>query len=165
MSSRNNEAPLPLLIIAIGNPYRGDDAAGLAVAPLLRKTLPAGIQLVVATGEGTALLDAWQDADAVILVDAVHSGSPPGTLHRLDLLAQKIPRLYFRYSTHAFSIPEAVELARVLNRLPPRLILHGIEGEKFAAGEGLSPSVEKALGALVQNILEDVRAIMAASSD
>ena len=39
-------------------------------------------------------------------------------------------------------LPEAVELARELDRLPRRLVVYGIEGESFEAGEGLSPAVE-----------------------
>jgi hydrogenase maturation protease len=157
--SSENERP-QLLIIGIGNPFRSDDAAGVVLARLLRERVPPGVRIIEETGEGAALLDAWRDAAAVILVDAVHSGAPPGTLHRFDLRGQEIPRQFFRFSTHAFGIAEAVELARALDRLPPRLIFHGIEGKEFASGEGLSPGVERALSSALERTLEDVRALM-----
>jgi hydrogenase maturation protease len=157
--SSANERP-QLLIIGIGNPFRSDDAAGIELARLLRERVPAGVRVIEETGEGAALLDAWRDAPGVILVDAACSGAPPGTLHRLDLRSQEMSREFFRFSTHAFGAAEAVELARALNRLPPRLIFHGIEGKEFASGEGLSPEVVCALSTAIERILEDVRALM-----
>ena len=65
---------------------------------------------------------------------------------------QPIAREFFRFSTHAFGLAEAVELARALGRLPPRLIVYGIEGKSFEAGVGLSPEV----GAAVQEVVERV---------
>ena len=85
-----------------------------------------------------------------MLVDAVRSGAPPGTIHRLDARAGPVPTGFFHYSTHAFSVAEAVELARSLDQLPPHLIVYGIEGEKFAAGVGLSLVVEQAVETVVE---------------
>ena len=49
----------------------------------------------------------------------------------------RCPRL-FRTSTHLLGVAEAVELGRELDRLPQRLTVYGIEGERFDVGEGLS---------------------------
>jgi len=157
MSSKNDRASPRILIIGIGNSFRTDDGAGIAAARRVRDRVPSGVTVIEATGEGAALLAAWREAEKVILMDAVQSGSPPGTLLRLDLLAQKIPRSFVRCSSHAFSVAEAIELARALNRFPPRLIFYGIEGKNFEAGEGLSSEVERALGSLVEQVLEEVR--------
>src|ERR1039457_2451863 len=46
----------------------------------------------------------------------------------------------YRCSTHAFGVAEAVQLARVLERLPRRLLIYGIEGRRFDLGS--APSVE-----------------------
>lgn len=150
--------PLNLLIIGIGNAFCSDDAAGIALARLLRGCVPPGVRVIEETGEGAALVQAWRDAPWVILVDSVQSGAPPGTLHRLDMREQQFPREFLRYSTHAFGVAEAVELARALHRLPACLIFHGIEGKEFTSGGGLSPEVERALPSALERILEDVRA-------
>ena len=92
-----------------------------------------------------------------MLVDAVRSGAPPGTIHRLDARAAPIPTGFFHYSTHAFSVAEAVELARSLDQLPPHLIVYGIEGENFEAGVGLSAAVEQAVESVVERAAEDMR--------
>jgi hydrogenase maturation protease len=146
----------PTLIIGLGNEYRRDDAVGLVVARRVREAAPESVRVLEESGEGAGLMESWQDADAVILIDAVHSGAKPGTLHRLDAHAQPITKKFFRFSTHAFGVAEAVELARALGRLPPRLIVYGVEGKRFEAGVGLSPEVEAAVQAVVERVLAEV---------
>jgi hydrogenase maturation protease len=143
------------LVIGVGNRYRSDDAVGIIVARRLKERNLAGVTVIEATGEGAALIESWKAAEAVIIVDAVHSGAAPGTLHRFDAHTQPIPSRFFHYSTHAFSVAEAVELARALGQLPPRLILYGIEGRNFAAGERLSAEVEQAALEVVGQIIAE----------
>ena len=132
------------LIIGLGNDYRSDDGVGRVVARRLRAESLDAVGILEETGEGAALIEAWRGADFVILVDAVHSGGEPGTIYRIDAQAEEIPRSFFHYSTHAFSLPEAVEMARALGQLPRRVVVYGIEGTNFASGIGLSPEIETA---------------------
>ena len=132
------------LIIGLGNDYRSDDAVGRVVARKLGAESLDGVRILEESGEGAALMDAWRGADFVILIDAVHSGGKPGTIYRIDAHAEEIPRSFFHYSTHAFSVAEAVELARALGQLPPRLVIYGIEGKNFESGISLSPEIETA---------------------
>jgi hydrogenase maturation protease len=90
------------------------------------------------------LIEQWSGAVAAIVLDAVSSGAPPGTVHRLDALTERFPAELSRGSTHALGIVEAVQLARALERLPGRLLVIGIEGKRFDPGAGLSPEVERA---------------------
>lgn len=144
------------LIIGIGNAYRGDDGAGLVAARRIREIAGDAIHVLEMSGEGASLIEAWQEQEFVILIDAVHSGAAPGTIHRLDARTQPLPSRFFHYSTHAFSVAEAVEMARALDRLPPRLIALGIEGKEFGSSESLSPEVEAAMEALVRRVLAEV---------
>jgi hydrogenase maturation protease len=132
------------LIIGLGNDYRSDDAVGRVVARKLGAESLDSVRILEESGEGAALMDAWRGADFVILIDAVHSGGKPGTIYRIDAHEKEIPRSFFRYSTHAFSVAEAVELARALGQLPQRLVVYGIEGKSFESGIGLSPDIETA---------------------
>ena len=65
-----------------------------------------------------ALMDAWEGAETVWLVDAVSSGAQAGAVHRVDASEEELPARLFRASTHHFGLAEAVELARALGRLP-----------------------------------------------
>jgi hydrogenase maturation protease len=145
------------LVIGIGNANRRDDAVGLIVARALREEAPGIAQVLEANGEGTALMESWKQARAVFLIDAVQSGAPPGTIHRFDARAQAIAPNFFRYSTHAFGIAEAIELGRALNQLPLQLVVYGIEGANFGAGEGLTPMVTRAAKQVVQAVLAELQ--------
>jgi hydrogenase maturation protease len=149
-----------IVVIGVGNEYRSDDGAGIAVARRLRTLFPAGVTILEESGEGAALMQAWQGAAWVMLVDAVRSGASPGTIHRLDARAAPMPIGFFHYSTHAFSVAEAVELARSLDQLPAHLVVYGIEGTTFAAGVELSPAVEQAVEAVVERIAQEVRDVL-----
>ena len=146
----------PILIIGVGNAYRGDDAVGLRIAQDIKKKSPDHVNVIEQSGEGISLMDSWKDADTVILIDAVHSGAQPGTIHRFDVHTQTIPTKFFHYSTHAFGIAEAIELARALKQLPQDLIVYGIEGKCFEAGIRLSREVEKAVEEVMMRVKQDI---------
>lgn len=146
----------PILIIGVGNAYRGDDAVGLRIAQDIKKKSPDHVNVIEQSGDGISLMDSWKDADAVILMDAVHSGAQPGTIHRFDVHTQTIPTKFFHYSTHAFGVAEAIELARALKQLPKNLIVYGIEGKCFEAGIGLSLEVEKAVEEVMMRVKQDI---------
>lgn len=143
-------------IMGIGNEARGDDAVGLVVARHLRHEIPDRVTVQEVRGEGIELLDRWQNADAVILIDASRSGAAPGTIHRLEPLTQTIPHGLFPCSTHAFGVAEAIELARALQQLPPRLVVYGIEGAQFDIGSKLSAAVLQAVPHVVQQVRLDI---------
>jgi hydrogenase maturation protease len=100
-------------------------------------------------GDASALVDAWAGAVHAVVVDAAASGAPPGTVSRFDALAGPLPARSVRSSTHAFGVPDAIELSRALGRLPGSLEVYAIEGESFIAGDRLSPAVEQAVARLV----------------
>ena len=148
----NHAKGMVRLVIGVGNAYRSDDGVGIHVIRRLKEMNIAGLTLVESAGEGAALMATWKGADAVILVDAVRSSGSPGLIHRLDAYDRNIPSDFFHYSTHAFSVAEAVELARALGELPSRFVIYGIEGVDFSAGTTLSPQVAHAADQVVRNV-------------
>jgi hydrogenase maturation protease len=134
-----------VVVVGVGNAYRGDDAVGLAVAERLQGVVPAGVEVVTCEQEASRVIDAIEGRDAAVLVDASSSGAAPGTIHRFDASAEPVPARSFRSSTHAFGVGEAIELARALGKLPGTVVVYGIEGQRFTAGEGLSPAVGAAV--------------------
>ena len=111
-------------------------------------------------GEPTALLAAFEGADAVWLVDAVSSGGEAGTVHRLDATEQELPADIFQTSTHHVGLAETVELARVLGQLPRSTVVYGIEGASFEVGDGLSPEVAAVLDTVADAVRKEVEACM-----
>lgn len=155
-SARRNPQSL-FVIIGIGNAFGGDDAVGLVVARMLKEKALPGVRIVEASGEATSLIEVWKGADTVILIDAVRSGARPGTIYRVDAHAEPIPASFEHHSTHALGVVEAIELARALSRLPPRVILYGIEGKNFAVCTDLSQEVRAAAADVATRISDEVR--------
>ena len=152
-----------LKVVGFGNRWRRDDAVGLEVAARLRAELPEEVEVLEREGEPTGLIAEWGPEDEVWLVDAVSSGAAPGTVHRIDASERELPRPIFRASTHHLGVPETVEVARALGRLPARLVVYGIEGSDFDAGRGLTPAVEAALEQVVAALHAELEADSEAS--
>jgi hydrogenase maturation protease len=144
------------VVIGTGNPFRSDDGVGPMVAQLLRKRVPQSVVILERDGEATGLMSAWENCASVILIDAVFGGQNPGRVYRFDLKEQTLPPGLFRFSTHAFGLPEAVELARSLDRLPATALLYGIEGSNFRPGEGLTPEVRQSADRVVEFIIDEL---------
>jgi hydrogenase maturation protease len=141
-----------VIVIGVGNAWRGDDAAGLAVARRLRELALAGVEVREVEGDASVLVELWTGAQYVVVVDAAALGAAHGTISHFDALAGPLPARSVRSSTHAFGVPDAIELSRALGRLPERLDVYAIEGERFDAGGRLSPAVERAVAEVVEKL-------------
>ena len=64
---------------------------------------------------------------------------------------------FFPCSTHAFSLTQAIDLARILDRLPAEFLIFGIEGERFKLGCQISPRVIAAVDEVATRICYLVR--------
>jgi hydrogenase maturation protease len=138
-------ATAPTLIIGVGNRYRGDDAVGLAAAERLKQLHLPGIAVRFCPGGGLGLLEAWQGADTVIIIDAVRGAGVAGEIVRLD--HQDLDRLdgSGKVSSHGFGLGEVVRLAQALELMPARVMIYGVEARNFEPGTALSPEVAAAV--------------------
>ena len=119
------------LLVGVGNPWRGDDAAGLEVARRVR-ALGGPVEVREIEGDASSLVDAWAGSDRVAVVDAARSGAAPGTVHVFRADLAPIPATLCS-STHAFGVADAIELSRALGRLPRRLDVYAVEGRGLRA--------------------------------
>jgi hydrogenase maturation protease len=146
----SSEPESRVVVIGIGSSTRGDDAAGLLAARRL--------DAFEHEGDPLGLLDVWRDAAAVVVIDAVRSGAEAGTVHRFDASRGPLPApLRGSSSTHALGLAEAIELGRALDRLPERVIVYGIEGERFEAGAALTPAVAAAVEAVAAAVRREAQ--------
>ena len=130
------------LVIGLGNSWRGDDGAGPAVARELLDEVRARARVRGRAGGADRGLDGRRRGDRRRrrqLRRAAGDDPPARPARRAD------PRRAVAGSTHAFGLAETIELARALDRLPARVTVYGIEGERFTAGEELSQPVRAAV--------------------
>lgn len=150
-----------LLIICCGNRYSSDDAVGLHVAERLKECqLPEEIKVIEAGTPGLNLIDLFEGAEQVIIVDAVISGADPGTVHVFD--GSKLPpRDLLPLCLHGFNVIDAISLAESLGQLPGELRIVGIEIlTEEAYYEGLSPQVAAAVEPACDRVLAEAREML-----
>lgn len=144
------------LVVGIGNPDRCDDGLGPAVIRHMRDITPSYVTLRERPGDVLALIDEWQGYERVILVDAAANHGVPGTIRRVDLARDDVPRDLSLGSTHAFGVAEAVALARALGRLPEHMIVYAVEADEFGYGATLSASVAAAVPVVANRICAEI---------
>lgn len=151
-----------VLVAGVGNVLRADDAFGVEVARRLSGCpLPVGVRVVETGIGGIALVQELSDGwDALIVVDAVDRGRPPGTVMLIEPDVVDVHALSWsdRHDLLAdmhLATPERVlMLARALGVLPPQVLIIGCQPED--ADElrwGLSDSVTVAVDIAVGEIL------------
>ncbi|NUT54028.1 MAG: hydrogenase maturation protease [Saccharothrix sp.] len=144
------------VVVGVGNEFRRDDGVGPAVA---RAVARLGVPAEISDGDPVRLMEAWGQAEVVVVVDAIRcTPARPGHVHRVSVAGAGEPAT----SSHGFGVPEAVELARVLDRLPRRLVVLAVEVSDVAFGSGLSTPVAAAVPALVDEVLRVVAAARSA---
>ena len=150
---------MSVVVIGLGNTDRADDAVGTLVVRRLRGRLPPEVPLVEWRADPTGILnlDAWRDAMLAIIVDATSSGARPGTLHRIEVGRDTVPRELGSASTHALGLADTLALASAVDRLPPRVVIVGIEAGRFATGGPPDPAVRSAVEHAADLIIEEVR--------
>ena len=159
------------LVAGVGNVLRGDDGFGVAVAErLARASLPDGVTVVETGIAGIALVQELQRGwDALVVVDAVDRGRPPGTVmviepevidvgglswdERNDLIADM----------HLATPDRVLLLARALGVLPPWVRIVGCQPKDAeTVHEGLSAEVQAAVGHATAEVLRLLEERMAA---
>jgi hydrogenase maturation protease len=157
-----------ILVAGIGNVFLSDDAFGVEVSHLLaRRALPDGVRVEDYGIRGIHLAyDLLEGYDALVLVDAVPMGEPPGTLVVMEPdPAIGRPTLSSSNSdgdsgvavdAHTMS-PDIVlaTLAR-LGGSVDRIVIVGCQPGELDEGMGLSPAVQTAITAAVDLCVEVV---------
>jgi hydrogenase maturation protease len=140
------DPPARTLVIGLGNPLMGDDGVGLAALERLRDgwDVSPDVELVDGGTWGMNLLPLIESADQLLLLDAIRSGSTPGTV--TELVGDAVPRgLDHKLSPHQIDLREVLALAMLRDTLPRQLAAIGIEPACVTMSTTLSAPVEAAI--------------------
>jgi hydrogenase maturation protease len=130
-----------ILVLGLGNLLLSDDGLGLR----LLEALPAegaAAEFLDGGTQGLALLSYLAHRRALIILDAVALGAPPGTVH---VLQGDAISAHHAVTAHGSNALELLAAARLLGDLPPSVTIIGIEPACIRTGIGLSAAVEAAL--------------------
>jgi len=156
-------------VVALGNPYRGDDGVGPAVLRLLERDglavlgdgddpentshitrHPSRVELIEGVHDGLRLAEALLGYERVLVVDAA-PWLPAGEVERFRLEGLPATAGYL----HGIGFRAALEMvAHAGGEEVPKVEILAIgvpEGLRF--GEGLSPAVERALPVALEEVI------------
>ena len=146
-----------IVIIGVGNLLLGDEGVGVhAVRELKKKALPQGVEVLDGGVAGIGLLDLFQGARKLVLIDAADMSLAPGALVRFtpdDIRSQtKIPK----FSAHDVGVLEVLELARALGQCPPEVVIIGVQPKEISWGMDLTPEVQASLPRVMEAVLKEI---------
>jgi len=141
------------VVIGLGNPLMGDDGVGLAALARLRDDWQLdGVELVDGATWGLALLPVIEDAERLVLVDAIAAHSRPGDV--IELSRDRLPiYLSRKLSPHQVDMRDALAVAELRGRLPNDVVAIGVQPAAVTLGTELSPPVAGQLDALVRAVV------------
>jgi len=152
-----------ILILAYGNPLRGDDGvAWLAAEQLSGKLAATEVEIVCAHQLAPEMAEKVSRADAVIFLDAAEDGEP-GEVRCTQLVE---PFAGVRFS-HQLSPVAILALAKQLYGANPQAYSVTLTGQCFDHGDALSCVAEKALPRMVEKVavmVQQLRNLQAASA-
>ena len=144
------------VVAGVGEPFRRDDGCGPRVVRALRGRVRPGVELIERVAETTALIDLWDRADLAVVIDAMRSGAPVGSVVRWE--GNELVRATSERTTssHGLSVRDAYDLGKALGRVPQRLVLYLIEAGELGPGETLSPAVAEAVARTAAEVAAEV---------
>ncbi len=161
-TGREDRRKSSITIVGIGNEFRGDDGVALFAIKSLFGNVPTEVNLVELAGDQSNLLDLMGNTDNIIIIDAVNSTAPAGTIFRVDAGEEPFPKNFFTISSHGIDLAQSIELARTMKALPEVILIYGIVGKDFSFTTSLSQQVKEAAEKVTSRILDDVERILKA---
>ena len=145
------------VVLALGNPLRGDDGVGAAVLSALESR--PGIVATTFVDGGTPGLETvlvLQGYRRAIILDAADMGKEPGTWRRFTPDEVGRPPRTLAQSVHEAGLAEALSLGAALGTLPESIVIYGIQPGTIGWQPGLTRRVEAAIPAVVDAVIDDL---------
>jgi len=148
----------PILVLGVGNLLLKDEGVGVHVARrLLDMDLPPRVEVLEGGTAGLDLLDAIEGREKVIVVDAVQTGQPPGTLYRFsrDDIEERPKQ---RMSLHDIDMTDLLKLSDLLGgEKPAEVVVIGVEARDIeTASMELSPEIEAQVPTLIDLVIREI---------
>lgn len=147
-----------ILVLGLGNLLLGDEGLGIRALQELqdRHVLPAAITCLDGGVMGLELLVYLAGATHLLVIDAVMTGQPPGTLVRLE--GDEVPKgLSQKFSLHEIGLQDLLALNELRGMAKPQLVVWGLVPAVLEPGVGLSGPIAAQLDALVKAVTGELR--------
>lgn len=149
---------MKILVLGIGNLILQDEGVGIQAIQRLKMQydIPPIVEVVDGGTLGIELLTPISDAEQVIILDALTTGKPAGTIVRLD--DQDIPSFFrTKVSPHQVGLADVLAAATLMGSMPRKLVLFGVEPLQIALGTELSKTVQAQIPFLLQLVVNELK--------
>jgi hydrogenase maturation protease len=140
----------PVLILGMGNLLLEDEGLGVRALEILqqRYEIPPEVELLDGGTTGMGLLDDISGREHLIVLDAVQTGDPPGTLVRLA--GDDVP-VYFsmRISPHQLGLSDVLATLELSGEKPAEVVVLGLVPQSLEMSLELSELIRGRLEELV----------------
>ncbi|MFD3450128.1 HyaD/HybD family hydrogenase maturation endopeptidase [Microbacteriaceae bacterium 4G12] len=146
-----------ITILGIGNTLFTDEGVGVHLLPLLEEMYKGDEQIEIIEGltDGMKLLGPVEDADNLIIIDAINAGVEGGTI--LSLEGDEIPAYFgIKMSVHQMGFQEVLFAAKLRERYPSRIIMFGMQPTSLELGVELTETNQAKLEELAQVVMNQV---------
>ena len=149
-----------ILVLGIGNTLLRDEGIGVHVIRFLQNcSIPDNVELLDGGTYGFDLLDIICDRKAVILIDAVDVGNPPGTVvcfTSQDILPANVSPI----SAHNIDFDQVMKMASLLQCAPKKVIIYGIQPASIEAGLLLSPDIATVVPKIASLVIDQLNDLL-----
>jgi hydrogenase maturation protease len=144
---------LNTLVLGLGNLVHSDDGAGVHAVQRLQRDprVPPDVVIIDGGTQGLSLLPHLSGFDRLLVIDAIDAGEAPGTLLRLE--GQALADMPGKASVHQLGFSDLMVAMKLLGDLPSEVIVFGVQPKSTEWSADLTPSVEKALGPLIEEVV------------
>jgi hydrogenase maturation protease len=150
-----------IVVLGVGNILLKDEGVGVRVVQEMerRYSFPENVRVVDGGTQGLWLISTIEQADHLIVVDAVLGKGQPGTIYRLE--RDDLPRgLRAKQSAHDSHLVEALNLCSLIDKGPRSVVVIGVEPEDIRQFDlELSPSVAARVPDLIDRVLTELRTL------
>lgn len=142
--------PPKIVVLALGNLIRSDDAIGLFALRHLEEDprLPLHVNLVEGGTKGLELVPYICDASCLLVLDAVDAGAIPGTV--LRIAGEDLRAIPGNGNAHELALADILNALRMMGNEPPEVVLLGVQPLITELGTVLSAPLQQALPNLVE---------------
>jgi hydrogenase maturation protease len=153
----NRKVESNITILGIGNTLFSDEGVGIHLLPLLEEALKEvdHIEIIEGLTDGMRLLGPVEEAENLIIIDAINAGKEGGTI--ISLVGEEIPAYFgIKMSIHQLGFQEVLLAAKMRDRYPKQIVMFGMQPTSLELGVELTETNRQKLGELANAVIEQV---------
>ncbi|ADG81633.1 HyaD/HybD family hydrogenase maturation endopeptidase [Thermincola potens] len=145
-----------ILVLGVGNILLKDEGVGVhSLKELESYNLPSNVRLHDGWVAGIDLLEVIQEADKLIVIDAVDAQAEPGAIFRFAPHQVETMVKGHKTSLHQIDLFETLKIAKFLDKCPETVII-GIQPKLIDWGLELTPEIRAVLPRVAEIVCQEI---------